>query len=218
MRDIAPFLYSKLENKGGESIKGEQNVKENIREKIRLKNLFGFMQEKKEEADSFQKWLKIEKIAEDSIILSNRRVVKLLKISPINFQLKSQLEQKAILKSYQSFLKNLNSEIQIVIMSRNTDVSQHLEEILKNTKENPPLKEMSEDYIQLVKRVITEKGTITKEFYLVIPVTQNIENEILKIREYLGQCGNVVEVCKQEEIIVLLKNFLNKRYRNVINE
>lgn len=218
MRDIAPFLYSKLENKGGESIKGEQNVKENIREKNRLKNLFGFMQEKKEEADSFQKWLKIEKIAEDSIILSNRRVVKLLKISPINFQLKSQLEQKAILKSYQSFLKNLNSEIQIVIMSRNTDVSQHLEEILKNTKENPPLKEMSEDYIQLVKRVITEKGTITKEFYLVIPVTQNIENEILKIREYLGQCGNAVEVCKQEEIIVLLKNFLNKRYRNVINE
>ena len=218
MRDIAPFLYSKLENKGGESIKGEQNGKENIREKIRLKNLFGFMQEKKEEADSFQKWLKIEKIAEDSIILSNRRVVKLLKISPINFQLKSQLEQKAILKSYQSFLKNLNSEIQIVIMSRNTDVSQHLEEILKNTKENPRLKEMSEDYIQLVKRVITEKGTITKEFYLVIPALQNIENEILKISEYLGQCGNMVEVCKREEIIVLLKNFLNKRYRNVINE
>lgn len=73
---------------------------------------------------------------------------------------------------------------------------------------------MRDDYIQLVKQIISEKGTITKEFYLIIPVNDNVENEILKIREYLNQCGNNVEICNKEEIINLLKNFVNKRLLN----
>lgn len=122
----------------------------------------------------------------------------------------------SILNSYELFLKNLNSEIQIIVISKKTDVSQHLNEILKNTNENSPIYEMSQEYIQLVKQLINAKGTITKEFYIVLPVTDNVENEIDKITELLSHCGNLVERCSKKSIIELLKNYTNKRILNLV--
>lgn len=122
----------------------------------------------------------------------------------------------SILNSYELFLKNLNSKIQIIVISRKTDVSQHLNEILKNTKENSQIYEMSQEYIQLVKQLINTKGTITKEFYIILPVTNNVENEIDKIIELLSHCGNLVERCSKNEIIDLLKNYTNKRVMNLV--
>lgn len=90
----------------------------------------------------------------------------------------------------------------------------HLNKILENTKENPQLYEMSEDYINLINQIINEKGTITKEFFIVVEVTKNIENDILKIKEFLNTCGNQVEECSKAEIILLLQNYLNKRLIN----
>lgn len=171
---------------------------------------------KDEEINTFQNWLKIKEIKNTFIKLNTGQDVAILKVSPINFNLKSQLEQKAILNSYKIFLKNLNSEIQIIVSSKKTDVSKHLDEILKNTKENPLIYEMSRDYIELINNIIEQKGTITKEFYIVIRSSNNIQNDILKITEYLSVCGNFIEECSKIEIINLLKNFLNKRQMNIV--
>ena len=185
-----------------------------------IRNLFNNLTKnnvKDNEQKSFQDWLNIKEINKNNIILNNGKILTILKISPINFNLKSQLEQNAILNSYKLFLKNLNSEIQIIISSKKTDVRAHLDEILKNTKENPPIYEMSKDYIELVNNIIEQKGTITKDFYIVIPFSNNINNDVLKVNESLNMCGNYVEECTKNEIIFLLKNFLNKRQANIFN-
>ena len=163
------------------------NIK--ILNKIKNKNV------KEEEKESFQNWLNIKEIRDNIITLHTGQAITVLRILPINFNLKSQLEQKAILNSYRLFLKNLNSETQIIISSKKTDVSNHLNEILENTKENPLIYEMSRDYIDLVNNIIYQKNTITKEFYIVIKVSNNLQNDILKIKEYLSTCGNFVEEC-----------------------
>jgi len=173
-----------------------------------------FQKQPVDEINTFQKWLKINEIKDGNIYLKNGNVLRILKVSPINFNLKSQLEQKAILNSYKLFLKNLNSKIQIIISNKKTDVSRHLDEILKYTNENSQVSEMRKDYITLVNQIISEKGTITREFYIVIKVTENIENDVLKIKEYLMSCGNVVSECSKSQITKLLQNFLNKRLIN----
>ena len=169
------------------------------------------------EPKSFQSWTNIKEVNDGNIILSNNKKIKILKILPINFNLKSELEQKAILNSYKLFLKNLNSEIQIIVSSKKTDVSAHLDKILKITKENSKILEMSKDYIDLINSIIDEKGTITKEFFIILPYSNNIDNDVLKITESLMLCGNYVEICTKNEIISLLKNFLNKRIINNSN-
>lgn len=164
---------------------------------------------------SFQEWLQIEKIEKDSIQMCDKSILKILKIFPINFKLKSKLEQEAILNSYRLFLKNLDSQIQLIVLSKKTDVSQHILEIRKNTKENSPIYEMSEDYIRLVQKMINQKNIIFKEFFIVVPMNQQKENVIEKIKEYLEYCGNMVEICQTEQIIELLKIFINRRLVNL---
>ena len=168
-----------------------------------------------EESVSFQNWINIKEITKGTVKLNTGQNVVILRVLPINFKLKSQLEQNAILNSYKIFLKNLNSEIQIIISSKKTDVSNHLNEIFENTKENPQIYEMSKDYIELINNIIDQKGPITKEFYIVIKSSKNVQNDILKMTEYLTVCGNYVEECSKEQIISLFKNFLNKRLMNI---
>ena len=153
----------------------------------------------------------IKEIKDSKIVFNDNRKVVILKVQPINFKLKSKLEQKAILNEFQMFLKNLNSKIQIIISSKKTDISYHIDEILKSTNEKLQIKEVSEDYIKFLHELVRERGSITKEFYIVMDEEPNIENEVLKIKEYLANCGNEVEKCTDDEINLLIKNYINKR-------
>ena len=130
--------------------------------------------------------------------------------------MKSKLEQNAILSQYKIFLKNLNSNIQIIISSKKTDISYHLEEIMKNSNENSQIQEMSEDYSSFIRQIVREKGAIVKEIFIVLEEKENNINEINTIFDYLNNCGNEVEKCTSEDIKDLLKNYTNKRIKNLI--
>lgn len=70
----------------------------------------------KQQILSIQEWLPIEKILEKGIIkLKDNSYIKIIKIIPINYNLKSELEKEAILNSYKIFLKTCNFDIQILI-------------------------------------------------------------------------------------------------------
>ena len=65
-----------------------------------------------------QEWLPLKRILENGIIeLKDNSYVKIIKIKPINFNLKSELEQEAILNSYKIFLKTCNFHFLILIQS-----------------------------------------------------------------------------------------------------
>lgn len=65
---------------------------------------------------SVQEWLPFQKILEKGIIkLKDDSYVKIIKIIPINYNLKSELEKEAILNSYKLFLKTCNFDMQILI-------------------------------------------------------------------------------------------------------
>ena len=60
-----------------------------------------------------------------------------MKVIPINFNLKTQLEKESILNSYKIFLKTCNFDMQILIQSKKEDLSGHVKNIQNNSqKEN----------------------------------------------------------------------------------
>ena len=66
---------------------------------------------------SLQEWLPFDKIMDGGIIkLKNNDYIKIIKIIPINYNLKSELEKEAILNSYKIFLKTCNFNLQILIL------------------------------------------------------------------------------------------------------
>ena len=69
--------------------------------------------------NNIQNWIPIKEICNDGIIkLRNNNYIKILKVNPINYNLKSDLEKKSILNSYKIFLKTCNFDIEILIQSK----------------------------------------------------------------------------------------------------
>ena len=89
----------------------------------------------KEKVGTTQNWILIDKIFDNGIIkLKNNKFVKIMKVSPINFSLKSNLEKDAILNSYKIFLKTCNFDIQILIQSSKENLDKNIQ-IIKNNLE-----------------------------------------------------------------------------------
>ena len=174
-----------------------------------------------------QDWIPIEDINNEGIIKVNKnKYIKILKIIPINFNLKSDLEKNSILNSYKILLKTFNFNIQILIQSNKEDLSNHILNIEKNIqkKENKFLKVLSDEYIDFIKELNNSKNSASKDFYLIISNEKNenfnsyeiIENDLkekyFKIKECLSRCGNsVYEINIKEEIIKIFYSLLNTR-------
>ena len=89
----------------------------------------------KKEISSVQEWIQIECFLDNGIIkLKNNKYLKIIKIYPINYNLKSELEKKSILNSYKAFLKTINFDIQIIIQSNKEDLTKHINNIKKQNE------------------------------------------------------------------------------------
>ena len=120
--------------------------------------------------NSIQEWIPFEKILENGIIkLKDNSYIKIIKIYPINFNLKSELEKEAILNSYKIFLKTCDFNFQILIQSKKEDLSKHISNI-NNQKinENKNILEYSNKYIEFIKKLNQEKKSSSKNFYIIL--------------------------------------------------
>ena len=148
---------------------------------------------------------------------------------PINYNLKSDLEKQAILNSYKIFLKTCNFDIQILIQSSKENLEKNILKIQKNIqkKENKYLKKLSEDYIEYINKINSNKKSSSKNFYIVISkkiskeqeynesfeiIKNDLKEKYFKIKECLSRCGNAVfEINKKEECLKIINGFLNTR-------
>ena len=178
---------------------------------------------------STQDWIPIEEILKNGIIKTKNQYIKILKIIPINYNLKSDLEKQAILNSYKIFLKTCNFDIQILIQSSKENLEKNILNIQKNIqkKENKYLKKLSEDYIEYINKINSNKKSSSKNFYIVISkkiskennynesfeiIKNDLKEKYFKIKECLSRCGNqVFEINSKEEVLKILNSFLNTR-------
>ena len=170
---------------------------------------------------SIQKWIPVEQILDKGIIkIKKNKYVKILKVIPINFNLKTQLEKESILNSYKIFLKTCNFDMQILIQSKKEDLTAHIENIQKiSQKENNKIiKEYSKEYLKFIKEKNNKNKSASKNIYLIIKNnTDNLEENIIqelnekyfKIKDCLIRCGNVVFECNKTEIKNILFSFFN---------
>ena len=170
---------------------------------------------------SIQKWIPIEQILDKGIIkIKKNKYIKILKVIPINFNLKTQLEKESILNSYKIFLKTCNFDMQILIQSKKEDLSNHIENIqdISQKEKNKIIKKYSEEYIKFIKEKNNKNKSASKNIYLIIKnnsenleenIIQELNEKYFKIKDCLIRCGNVVQECNKEEIKNILFSFFN---------
>lgn len=163
----------------------------------------------------------MEKCLDKGIIkIEKNKYIKILKIIPINFNLKTQLEKESILNSYKIFLKTCNFDMQILIQSKKEDLSNHIENIqnISQKEKNKIIKKYSEEYIKFIKEKNNKNKSASKNIYLIIKnnsenleenIIQELNEKYFKIKDCLIRCGNIVQECNKEEIKNILFSFFN---------
>lgn len=120
-----------------------------------------------------QEFVPVEEVRNGVVILKNGGYRGIMMCSSLNFALKSEDEQRAIIGGFQNFLNTLDFPVQIVVHSRKTDIRPYLnllqERMDRQTSEL--MRIQLREYIAFIRNFIEGADIMTKTFYIVVPYT-----------------------------------------------
>ncbi len=122
------------------------------------------------DAKPTQEIIPIKGIRDGVVVLKDNSLFVILMASTLNFSLKSEDEQNAIILQYQNFLNSLDFPVQFFIQSRKLDINPYLAilEEAKTKQTNELLKIQIREYMEFVKNFVRTTSIVSKSFYIVV--------------------------------------------------
>jgi hypothetical protein len=177
---------------------------------------------------STQKWIPVQDIRDGIIITKDGRYVKILEVMPVNFHLKSLIEQQNIIYYFSGYLKVAPDNMQIKIITQKADIAGY-EKRMWELYHNEPVascREMIEDNINEV-RYLAANEAVTRRFFLIFQhevrmktraatveaIAERLRDEEQTARRYLDMCGLQVRNVPYADNfqLELLYSLLNRR-------
>jgi len=173
------------------------------------------------EAQPTQKFVEVKEIKDGAIILENGSLRRVLMVSGINFELKSEEEQNVITYAYQNFLNTLDFSVQIVIHSRKLNIDNYLDKLSErgSIETNELLKNQISEYIEFIRSYVELNAVMAKNFFVVVPYDPIIISEGGKKIFDLFKFGSKTKTktSNTEESLEQKMIQLNQRTEQVIN-
>ena len=109
---------------------------------------------------STQNFLQFSQIKEGVMMLKKKAFRGILMISSVNFDLKSEDEQNAIIYQFQSFLNSLDFSCQIVVQSRRLNITGYFDKLkeLEENQKNELLKIQTAEYRSIITYMKIERN------------------------------------------------------------
>jgi hypothetical protein len=176
-----------------------------------------------------QEWLPFIDILQNGIIKVNElEYCKIIKVKPININLKSELEKEVILNNYKVFLQSNEINFQILIQSKRKKLENHIK-YLKEAEQELYIASLKEEYIRYLEKIKNEYNLSMKEFFIIISYFEEINdsisekgmkkllNDYKKIEIGLLACGNdCEEINDKQEVKEILYSFFNNRLNEIL--
>lgn len=120
-----------------------------------------------------QAFVPVSEVRSGVVILKEGGYRGIMMCSSLNFALKSEEEQRAIIGGFQNFLNTIDFTVQIVVHSRKTDIRPYLG-LLNERMEHQSSELMRiqlREYIAFIRNFIEGSEIMTKTFYVIVPYT-----------------------------------------------
>ena len=130
----------------------------------------------------------IKGVRDGILILPGNQYRAVLEVSSLNFELKSEEEQDAIIDTYESFLNSVGSSLQILIRTREIDMDKYLEELNERLhgETEKVYKQQLKNYDEFIRSLITTNKILTRHFYLIVPYTATSKTDFELVQEQLN--------------------------------
>ena len=173
---------------------------------------------KRSSIPSTQRYLNLSEIRDNTVIMNDGTLRSLVMVSSINFALKNEDEQNAIIAAYVSFLNNLSFPLQLVIHSRELNIESYLNDLRAKEKAqtNELLKAQTAEYIDYVAELVSLGKIMNKRFYVVIsynPMSDDKKGFLSRVGEIFSP-SSVLKM-KQDKFDRLKKE-LDRRVDSVV--
>lgn len=139
------------------------------------------------DAKASQSFVPVKEIRNGVVILKNGEYRGILMCSSINFALKSEDEQRAIIGGFQNFLNTLDFSVEIVVHSRKMDIRPYLAllEERMSQQSSELMRIQLREYINFIRSFIENSDVMTKLFYVVVPYTAAPVSEVASALPFL---------------------------------
>ncbi len=147
-----------------------------------------FVLQKSKTKSSSRNQIAIKGVRDGLLLLPNNQYRAVLQVSALNFELKSEQEQDAIIDTYENFLNSIGTNLQILIRTREIDMDKYLGDLAEHLKDEdePIYQKQLQNYDEFIRSLIANNKILTRHFYLIIPYTVNGKTDFELIREQLN--------------------------------
>lgn len=154
-----------------------------------------FVLQKSNKKVSARTQIDIKAVKNGILTLSRNRYRMVLSVSPVNFELRSEDEQDAIIDTYESFLNSVGSPLEILIRTREIDMDKYLEELNERTNNEtvPIYRSQLENYGEFIRGLITTNKILTRHFYVIVSYDTTSRIDFDGVREQLGLKVDIVQ-------------------------
>lgn len=157
--------------------------------------------------EKIRKLFDIKEIKND-LVFTGKNKIAILKIEPLNFQIKPKKEQETIIFAFQKFLNSLDFPIQILMTSENLDLNDYLGSLKKriNGKANLDIFNKYKDHME---NLVGENSVSNRNFYLAIPEVSDISIQIKICEDRLNSLNLRTKRLKDKELGELFRQIFN---------
>jgi len=144
---------------------------------------------------SSRQQIDIREIKDGTLVLPNNRYRVVLQVSPVNFELRSEDEQDAIIDTYESFLNSVGVPLQVLIRIREMDMDAYLEDLddrLQNEKVAVYKKQLA-NYDEFIRELIKTNRILSRQFYVIVPHNSDGKTDFELVKEQLGLTVDIVQ-------------------------
>lgn len=158
---------------------------------------------------STQKFIGIEDIQNDIVVLPGRQACQVIEVTATNFALQSMEEQQVKIYSYASLLNSLSFPIQIVITSRKLNINNYLGVLDNESRKttNPKLTQHIINYRNFVADLVKNNDVLDKKFYIAIPYSF--------LEKGAGKAGSARD---KNAFVQDAKNILESKTQSILQE
>lgn len=128
------------------------------------------------------------------LILPHDQYRAILEVTPVNFELRSEEEQDAIIDTYESFLNSVGLSFQILIRTREIDMDKYLEDLRQQLdgEIEPIYKQQLENYDEFIRSLIQTNKILTRHFYIIVPYSNSNKVDFDLVREQLNLTLDII--------------------------
>lgn len=142
---------------------------------------------------SARQQIDIKRVEDGIIVFPGKQYRRILEVSSLNFELKSDSEQDAIIETYKSFLNGLGLKIQVLVRIREIDLDDYLNKVSRRSKDeiDDVWRQQLSGYVQFVSSLVNVNRILSRTFFIVIPLDDR-SSDFDFIKEQLALKAEIV--------------------------